>query len=130
MGEKFLCVSGLSPGHGRQPRNIARNAAGSSSRPRTHLQDIAAVIRRIRANAQEDAGAMTVRGHRKSPFIVAQFRLAEEAMERAQRALLLGRKKREKMNDQHARRSVSRQGQDKILTQWHEAIAEGTGRQP
>ena len=47
------------------------------------------MIRRIRADAQEGAEAMTVRGHRKAPFIVTQFRLAEEAMERAQRALFV-----------------------------------------
>ena len=59
------------------------------TRTKSIHEDIAGVIRRIRSDAQEAAGTMAIRGHRKSAFIVAQFRLAEEAMERAQRALFV-----------------------------------------
>ena len=53
------------------------------------FEDIAGVIGRIRNAAREGARAVVIRGHRKSGFIAAQFRLAEEAMERAQRALFV-----------------------------------------
>jgi hypothetical protein len=53
------------------------------------FEDIASVIGRIQDAAREGAGAVVARGHRKSRFIAAQFRLAEEAMERARRAIFV-----------------------------------------
>jgi hypothetical protein len=76
--------------NGEHPPASCPKCGGFKFTPtRPIFQDIAAVIRRVRVDAQEGAKAMTVRGHRKAPFIVAQFRLAEEAMERAHRALFV-----------------------------------------
>ena len=81
------CGVGVNGAH--PPARCRKCGSFKFSPTRPIFQDIAAVIRRIRADAQEGAGAMAVRGHRKSAFIAAQFRLAEAAMERAQRALFV-----------------------------------------
>ena len=76
-------------GGAHAPARCAKCGGFRFTRIRPIFQDVAAAIRRIRDDAREASVMVAARGHRKSAFIAAQFRLAEEAMERAQRALFV-----------------------------------------
>jgi hypothetical protein len=58
-------------------------------RVRPIFQDIAAIIRRVRDDAREGAVSVVTRKHRKADYIARQFRVAEEAMNTAQRAIFV-----------------------------------------